>query len=258
MNKQELLQIIHEKREQYLQADTPELQSKRQKFLDWLYCQGDDTPYVLEMYPQNIYGKRTIPQYLHEFPFANTRTQLKTELRAETDKLSPERAQSFMAEISLELLKKEIHFCVFYAEGQRSPHIIIYDFQELAELTPFQRMKARAKFWRWVIPFRMHILDASLWDDSHYVPLEFAPHWKYGSPFDLLFEYLPKQKIHEKIKNNNEKKIKLISNFKQSSASKYYKNCSNCEGHSYLTVGNFYLCTICGNKEDFKNAKITP
>ena len=30
---------------------------------------------------------------------------------------------------------------------------------------------------------------------------------------------------------------------------KLYKPCENCEGHSYLTSGGFYLCIRCGHKE---------
>lgn len=28
-----------------------------------------------------------------------------------------------------------------------------------------------------------------------------------------------------------------------------YKKCEKCLGHSFLTMGNFYLCTMCGHRE---------
>jgi len=60
-----------------------------------------EIPKVLEMYPseETIYGKKVIPQYLHEYPFANTRTQIPTETRAEVDKLEFEKAIDLSCEI---------------------------------------------------------------------------------------------------------------------------------------------------------------
>jgi len=189
MKKIQKAQLIKTNRS--LAKDSLELQRKREKFLEWLTCSTIKIPQVLEMYPNNLYGKKQIAQYFHEYKFANTRTQISTETRAEIDQLDFEHSIDLICDICLSLIEKQFHFCIFYAENQRSPHVIIYDFKELAELSPFQRIKARAKFWRWIIPFRFHLLDHSIWDDEHYVPLEFAPHWKYGTPFDLLFEYLP-------------------------------------------------------------------
>lgn len=181
---------IKNMREQYLKNNNGELQNKKTKILKWLLVR-DPNFKVLEMYPKNVYGKKQIPQYSWEYQFANTRTQIPSETRAEIDVLDINQSINLVCEICLSLINKNIHFCVFYAEGQRSPHIIIYDFFELRNLNPYQRLKARAKFWRWVIPFRFHLLDHSIWDDFHFVPIEFAPHWKYSTPFNLLFEYVP-------------------------------------------------------------------
>lgn len=181
-----------------LQNDSSELRDKRMKFLDWLNENNINIPQVLEMYQndsETIYGKKQIGQYYHEVKFANTRTQTASELRAEVDKLEFDKAMELCCQIIQELINHNIHFAVFYAQGQRSPHIIIYDFHELEQLNPFQRTKARAKFWRWLIPFRIHLIDNSLFDDSHFVPLEFSIHWKHKTPFDLLFEYNPNSEV---------------------------------------------------------------
>lgn len=130
-------------------------------------------------------------------------------------------------------------------------------FEELAALKPFQRMKAQAKFWRWIAPFSFHLFDHSIWDSEHYVPLEFSIHWRHGTPFNLLFEYTP-----EKLPIRNHKPIiKKITKTpfkKEKSESIYYKSCSKCGSHSYLTQGNFYYCTNknCLFKEE-KNAIFT-
>ena len=195
--KSELIQkvnIIRQFREKMIQNDSPELQKKRSDFLGWLYCRSLVIPKVLEMYQGNektgtIYGNRSIAQYLHEYYLANTRTQIPTETHAEIDKLPSKEAVEIICSICLSLINNGFSFYVFYAEGQRSPHIIIYDFAQLEKLNPYQRTKARAKFWRMIAPFQIHLLDQSLWDDDHYVPLEYSPHWKYGTPFKLLFKY---------------------------------------------------------------------
>ncbi len=199
------IELIKTFRKKALEIDTKELQEKRKKFLDFLNIQEIEFPKVLEMYQTKdftIYGKKQIAQYFHEYQFANTRNQLKSEIRAECDKLPFSNAIGLICDIVSSLMEKEIHFAVFYAEGQRSPHIIIYDFEELKKYSAFQRLKARAMFWRWIIPFRIQLLDQAIWDDDHYVPLEFAPHWKYGTPFNLLFEYVPTQEVENAISSS--------------------------------------------------------
>ena len=146
----------------------------------------------------------------------------------------------------------------FFAEGQRSPHIIIYDFEEFSELSPFQRIKAKAKFWRWICPFSFQWLDHSIWDDEHYVPIEFSIHWKHGTPFNLLFEWTPEESPQrKKIEIRPKKKFTSLPKTKKRN-SIYYKKCVKCGFDSYLATGNFYFCTNknCLFKEG-KNA-ITP
>lgn len=193
------LQLIKQMRQRTSENDSPGLQKRRMKFLTWLLIRNYDLK-VLEMYEGQddvIKSKLQIPQYLHEIKFCNTRTQIKSEVCAECDKLDYEKAIGFICDICLELIKKSFHFAVFFAAGQRSPHIKIYDFDELEDLEPHQREKARGQFWRSIIPFRIHLLDQSIWSDDHYLPLEFAPHWKHGTPFNLLFEYIPEEEKQE-------------------------------------------------------------
>ena len=207
-------ELLIKKESEFLKNDSLELKKKRQKFLDWLLGWNiNPSVEVLEMYSngkETIKIKKQIPQYLKEYYYCNTRKKIPTETRAEIDKLELEKAIEVICKICLELIKSKIHFCVFYAKGQRSPHIIIYDFEDLKELKPYQRDKAQLEFWRSLIPFHVHNLDRSIWQDDHYVPLEFAPHWKYGTPFNLLFEYNPfpkksnEEQYQEQIKNRRD------------------------------------------------------
>ena len=202
--------------------DSPELQKRRLKWIKKIYSlftemkptktKGSSSgifqnwienynpkPDFLEIYPfEDDIIKSKISDFQYPSKWINTRTKFKSETCAETDKLPFDNSIELMCDICLELIKKSIHFCMFYAEGQRSPHIRIYDFYEMEELKPHQREKAQAQFWRSIIPFRVHILDQGIWADDHYLQLEFAPHWKYGTPFNLLFEYIPQE---EKCKN---------------------------------------------------------
>ena len=94
---------------------------------------------------------------------------------------------------SLNLIKAKIHFAVFYALGQKCPHIIIYDFMQLNELTKIARRKARELFCSNFVPFEYYYqIDKSLFSE-HKVCLEFRGHWRYHTIFNLITEWLPQE-----------------------------------------------------------------
>jgi hypothetical protein len=192
--------FLTEKRKEFLENDI--YLDKRIKFIDDLII-GKITDVelneieTLEMYYYNDgvikNNIQSPPQFLKHFKFSNTRKKLSTETRAEMDRLPFEKALKLTYEIIFKLIKLNFHFAVFCVEGGRSPHIIIYDFEELKYLSPYQREIAQREFWRSLIPFEFQHLDRSIWQDDHYVPLEFAPHWKHKNPFTLCFENIPKE-----------------------------------------------------------------
>lgn len=200
-----------------------ELQEKRKKFLDWFGIWNYDLQ-VLEMYPTKedvIKSKKQFPQYFHEYKYCNNRVKVSSETRWETDKLDFEKAVAVICEICLSLMRKNIHFCVFYAEGQRSPHIIIYDFHELSDLTPFEREMAQIQFWRSVSPFSLQWMDRGILSENHFVPLEFAVHWKHGTPFDLLFEFVPEYKfIKSRLDKRQIEEKEIIKSFSEETKEK--------------------------------------
>ncbi len=191
MNQQQTLRILSLRKSVEV-VNTTELIEKRKKFMNWLLVKNPDLR-VLEMYDDELKSKERIPQYFNEWKYCNTRTKIATETRVEIDRLPFDETMKIMCEI-IKILMPNYHFAIFYSEGQRSLHIIVYDFEELANLSPFQREKAQAQFWRKVVPFFFHYLDQGIWSDNHYLPMEFAPHWRTGQPFNLILEWMPQEK----------------------------------------------------------------
>lgn len=254
--KQQLIQkahLIKGFRKRTEQNDTLEIQERRRKVLDW-FSINNFNPSVefLEMYktPEGevIKGKQE-GQYYSKF--INTRTKTLTETRAEMDKLPFDKA----LDVCLEIIKllKDYHFAVFYAEGQRSPHIIIYDFDELkTELkTKRERYLAQIEFWKGVCPFFLQHLDFSIFHDDHLLPLEFSIHYRTGTPFNLIMEWIPekKQEVKRIVINKPKEKKKTIESKKE--------RCPGCNKRDlflFYEVKSYKLfqCAGCGftKKED--------
>lgn len=185
--------IIHSRLESK-KVDSADLRFKRDRFLNWLSSQYFDIR-LLEMYENNDGEviKSKIKTYNYFEPFMNTRLKIPSETILEIDKINDfKTCLNIFYEIWQSLIRNKIHFAVFYAEGQRSPHIRIYDFDELLELDSLQRVKAQILFWRQHVPFGcFRFVDTGVFQDEHPIQLEFSPHWRHRTPFDLLFEYSP-------------------------------------------------------------------
>jgi len=198
MNNQNLIQIVAKSRKASFDS-AEKFKEQRENFLGWLLPWNHNLK-TWEMYenfeaPEGVIkSKPQTPQYIQEVFLHNTRNKLDTETICEIDRLEFEKAIEFICSICLNLMNRNIHFSVFYAKGQRSPHIRIYDLEELKDLNPLQHEKAQAKFWRSIAPWSFQHLDQSIWMKDHPVQLEFTAHWKYKTPFNLLFEWLPEQK----------------------------------------------------------------
>lgn len=186
--------FIEQRRLRASANDTPELRTLRGQHLSKL-SQLDYSVRVLEMYAaDNPDGaiKSKEKNHLEINKFHNQRTNIKTATSLEIDKLGFNKVVPIICEICLSLMRNKINFYVFYSEGGRSPYIIIYDFAELWELTEIQRVKAQIFFWKKHVPQGcFQYVDTGIFDKEHYHVLEYAPHWKTGKPFDLLFEYDP-------------------------------------------------------------------
>ena len=214
MNKQQAIQILN-----FRNQGTKELQKKKQEFLDYLnaYCLDYGKPELIktklskysdfdkainynpklkhfEMWDLN--DEEPIKTNLEYCQFvnlnANTRTKINSETCLEIDKLEFNKAISVICETLMSLIRNNYNFFVWYAEGQRSPHIRIYDLDELEDLNPQQRIKEQINFWRRHVPFGcFQYVDTGMFVDEKNMQMEYAIHWKYGTPFNLLFEYKP-------------------------------------------------------------------
>lgn len=209
---------------------------------------------VTEIYPcesedeGSIHATLQILDSLHN-PYWNTRTKMQCETCLEIDKLTFEQAHAIICETCLALIKRNIHFAVFYCEGARSEHIRIYDWNDLKILEPYQREIAQAQFWRSVMPFgTFQYADAGMWQDEHFYCLEFALHWKHNTPFDLLFEYIPESKPI--IKKENEI-VYIEQNKKEPTIRK-------CDKHPFvdLLLNQFQelCCAACQDEARRENA----
>lgn len=167
---------------------------------------------LFEMYRFVEFGtkktKEEYPQFNSQSKYFNTRINLISENSFETDISDKEKAMNIICEVCLALMRNDYHFVIFYAEGQRSPHIRIYDFEQLRDLNTFNREIARKEFWKQLVPMLWKSCDQSIWCDDHPLQLEFALHWKYGTPFNLIYEHLPEPKVEEqKTLFKKEKKV---------------------------------------------------
>lgn len=250
--------FILEKRRNFLKNDS--FKEERKRWLSKLCLKYDSqeiNTFEMYHYKEEVlkFNYNNPPNYWKDYMFNNTRIKLLSETRAEMDKIPLEKAISLTWTIAKNLIKGGFHFAIFYAEGGRSPHTIIYDFEELRELNPYQRERAQLEFWRSIIPFDIQHLDKSLWGDNHPVPLEFAPHWKHEKPFQLCYEYVPKPKLI-KIERKPKKKIVYVKSIKKEESS-FHKTCPKCGFISYKTIGGDYICTNndCLYKEEVQKCK---
>lgn len=158
-----------------------------------LYCILRSSVEFKEVYVTD-FGDVKLKNDFHPFnPFWNMRTKLDSEMIFEIDKLPWQQMINIFYEVCAALERRGLHYAVFYAAGGRSPHIRIYDFKELCDLNPYQREQAQLDFWQTLIPGLdlTKVMDKSVLEDGHTLALEFAPHFKHGTPFNLLWEYIP-------------------------------------------------------------------
>ena len=178
------------------------------------------------------------------FSKQNTRTKVNSESCCETDKLPFDKAVNLISEVMMSLIRGKYHFSIFYAEGQRSPHIRIYDFFELEELNPQQRIKEQINFWRKHIPFGcFQYVDTGMFVDDRPLQLEFALHWKYKTPFNLLFEWIPEPQIIPR----EEKEVVVKKSYTSSRIKVELLKCGYCRFPfvKYKTMGGNWLCPFC-------------
>lgn len=185
----------------------------RQAFLDWLVCLSPAQLWRCKRYTKKDAFRTSWVDYISPIKLAtlskdgilsdwetyaqgnefnqawNTRQVQPTELVIEFD-CPQDKAFRFLAQAYYALIAKGYSFSVWYAEGQRCPHIRIYDFLP-DDLTEKQANIARIFFCRNLLDFDAHpFLDYHLLETGHSVQLEYSKHWHYGTMFKKVLEVL--------------------------------------------------------------------
>lgn len=119
----------------------------------------------------------------------------------------------------INLNKRGYSFAVFYVEGGRSPHIHIYDLDELESLNEEQRNEYRRLFLNLVCPKDSKV-DYALCDEKHLCALEFVNHFKYGKPKQLINYFWNGRNMGIEF----DLKLKILNKKKKKSAEIYYGN----------------------------------
>ncbi len=113
------------------------------------------------------------------------RAGMPNEIRIEFDSEDSNKNWENINFTAIRLLEFGYSFAIYYVEGGRSPHIHIYDLDELEQLDIEQRKKYRELFLNKICP-RESSPDLALCDEKHLCALEFANHFKYNKPKELL------------------------------------------------------------------------
>lgn len=167
--------------------------------------------YIVEYFPELKFwdGKGKHEPYQKNKAYFH-RQGMPNEIRIEFD--GEDKKKNWM-NLQLTMFKlEELHysFAVFYVDGGRSPHLHIYDLDELETLEYDDRTEYRKKFLAKVCPIDSGV-DYGLCDEKHLCALEFAIHFKYKKKKELLnyFDNGRNQGIDFDIKWDLQNKVKI-------------------------------------------------
>jgi hypothetical protein len=147
---------------------------------------GTIRDYIIEYFPDLLWWDGF---HKHE-PFNSSRSYkhrqgMPNEVRIEFDGDDIEENWQNVNLTAVELNNKGYSFAIYSVDGGRSPHIHIYDLDELEHLDEEQRKNYRRKFLSRVCPKNSNP-DYELCDEKHLCALEFVNHFKYNKPKELL------------------------------------------------------------------------
>jgi hypothetical protein len=179
---------------------------------------GTIRDYILEYFPQTMWwdGFQKHQLWNKELSFKH-RAGLPNEIRIEFDSDDKDKNWLNCNLTSINLYSEGYSFAIFYVEGGRSPHIHIYDLDELEQLPIEKRNKYRELFLNKICPKDSNP-DYGLCDEKHLCALEFANHFKYGKPKQLLSTFGKSQRgldLDLKLKVWHEKEKKVIVKTKE-------------------------------------------
>ncbi len=142
--------------------------------------------YIDEYYPSLLfwdgYSKH---QKRYPTKFYKHRQGMPNEIRIEFDSEDKNKNWENINFTAINLWKAGYSFAVFLTEGGRGPHIHIYDIDELDNFEIEQREHYRKEFLKKFCPIGSNP-DLGLCNEKHLCALEFAIHFKYNQPKQLL------------------------------------------------------------------------
>jgi len=117
--------------------------------------------------------------------FYKHRWGMPNEIRIEFDTEDVNKNWENINETAMNLWKAGYSFAIFSVEGGRSPHLHMYDCDELENWTIDKRAIYRRKFLKKYCPKGSNP-DFELCEERHLCALEFVNHFKYNKPKKLL------------------------------------------------------------------------
>lgn len=147
---------------------------------------GTIRDYILKYFPDLLWwdGINKHQVWNESYNFKH-RAGMPNEIRIEFDSENKEKNWESVNFTAINLYRLGYSFAIFYVEGGRSPHIHIYDLDELELLSYEQRTEYRTKFLNKICP-KGNDPDYGLCDEKHLCALEFVNHFKYNKPKELL------------------------------------------------------------------------
>jgi len=112
------------------------------------------------------------------------RQGMPNEIRIEFDYKEEDKNWKAINFTAIKLNELGYSFAIYYTEGGRGPHLHIYDLDELEQLDYDWRTLYREKFLTRVCG--KYKPDKALCEEKHLCALEFANHFKYNKPKQLL------------------------------------------------------------------------
>jgi len=145
--------------------------------------------YIIKYFPETLWwdGFAKHQTWNTERSFKH-RAGLPNEIRIEFDSEDLNKNWENINLTAVKLCELGYSFAVYFVEGGRSPHIHIYDLDELETLSESNRTLYRQKFLSKVCPTGSEP-DRGLCEEKHLCALEFAVHFKHKSPKNLLFYF---------------------------------------------------------------------
>jgi len=142
--------------------------------------------YILEYYPKLLWwdGFHKHEIWNNQRGFKH-RQGMPNEIRIEFDGKNINKNWGSINLTAINLWNAKYSFAIFYVNGGRSPHIHIYDIDELDNFKFERRNYYREKFLQKFCPKDSNP-DLELCNEKHLCALEFVNHFKYKKPKQLL------------------------------------------------------------------------